>query len=93
MSSATFDPTPNTRQLLVSAILVVSCVSMNTKYANTLSKSTRDRYCKKFLCLYNHFGDPSEARVDKLDPHQFAADQWIDDISRRQPVEYPNLYS
>ena len=66
---------------------------MNTKYANTLSKSTRDRYRKKLLCLYNHFGDPSEARVDKLDPYQFAADQWIDDISRWQPVEYPNLYS
>ena len=62
-----------------------------TKYADTLWKSAQDRYRKKHLCLYNLFGDSSEDYVDKLDPYQLVADQWIDDISRWSPVEYTDL--
>ena len=64
-----------------------------TTYADTLLKSARDRYRTKLLCLYNLVGDSREDYVDKLDPYQLAADQWIDDISRWLPVEYPDLYT
>lgn len=64
-----------------------------TTYADTLLKSARDRYRTKLLCLYNLVGDSREDYVDKLDPYQLAADQWIDDISRWPPVEYPDLYT
>ena len=66
---------------------------MSKKYVETLSKIARDRYLQKLLCVCNRVGDSSEDCVDRLDPYQFAADQWIDDISRWPPVEYPDLYS
>ena len=62
-----------------------------TTYADTLLKSARDRYRTKFLCLYNLVGDSREDYVDKLDPYQLVAEQWIDYISRWPTVEYPDL--
>ena len=61
-----------------------------TTYTDTLLKSARDH--TKLLCLYNLVGGSREDYVDILDPYQLAADQWINDISRWPPVEYPDLY-
>ena len=90
---STFDPAPNTWQPLLSAIVVVNCSNPRVRSTLTLSKIARDRYLQNLLCLYNQVGDSSEDCVDRLDPYQLAADQWIDDTSRWPPVEYPDLYS
>ena len=58
-----------------------------------ISKVARDHYLKQIMCTYNRFGDSSEVCIDRLDPYQLAVDQWIDDISRWPPMEFPDLYS
>ena len=66
---------------------------MSKKYVDTLLKAARCRYLRKLLCVYNEVRDSSEDCVDRLDPYQLAAKQWIDDISRWRPMEYADLYS
>ena len=67
---------------------------MSKKYTDSLPKAARERYIRKLQCLYGVVGElGDEECLETLDPYKLPDDQWVDDLSKWPPVDYPNLYT
>ena len=64
-------------------------------YASSLSGKEKEHYLRKLQCLY---GCVSVLNDDKdsllaLDPYEIPCEDWMDDVSKWPPVEFPSIYA